>query len=628
MTLIEKLDLPSDLKNLSLSELYELAGEIRSDIIKVIAKNGGHLASNLGVVELTLAIHASLRSPEDKIIWDVGHQSYTHKILTGRYKQFPTIRQYKGLSGFIKREESVHDIFGAGHAATSISAALGIAKARDLKGEKFAVVAVIGDSSISSGEAFEAINNIKTTVKGPFIIILNDNKMSISHPVGVLSEHITSLRYNPFYRKAKKEVERLLLKLPQIGKPLVKSIDKLLMRTKHLLINYEKSGVIYEEFGIRYLGPIEAGNIPHIMGAIRYAKTAREPVLIHVLSTKGKGYKPAEEDPTMYHGLGEFDPETGLELKKKITATYTEVFGKHLVKMARNDEKIVAITAAMAEGTGLSEFQSVFPERCVDVGIAEEHAVTFAGGLAVQGFKPFVAIYSTFMQRAYDQILHDIALQNLPVIFCMDRAGLVGEDGPTHHGVFDYNFMRMIPNMTVMAPRDGEQLKAMLEFAAGSDRGPIAIRYPKGCVPVTQISLKSSKIIYGKSELLVSSPKSLVAIVAIGSMVMPAYELIQKEKLNVKLIDARFLKPLDKGLLKKELSGCKHVITLEEGVKQGGLYSAIAEWLDEQQLNIGLAGCGLDYTGFVTHGSRDILLKNAGLDKDSLKETILKTLRS
>ncbi len=614
MELLNKLNLPQDLKRLTQSELYQLAREIRAQIIDVTSKNGGHLASNLGIVELTVALHTALQSPVDKIIWDVGHQSYTHKILTGRLKDFPTIRQYGGLSGFTKREESPHDIFGAGHAATSLSAAIGIAKARDLKGEKFAVLTVIGDSSISSGEAFEAINNIKT-IKGPFIIVLNDNEMSISKPVGVLSDHITSLRYNQVYRKFKKKAEKLILKLPEIGKPLTVSIDKLLRRTKHLLINYFKIGVIYEEFGIRYLGPIEADNIPHIIGAIRYAQKAPEPVMIHVLSKKGQGFRPAEEDPTTYHGLGKFNPQTG-EIKVSQTKSYTEVFGQTLVKEAQVNPKIVAITAAMTDGTGLCEFQKQFPDRLVDVGISEEHAVTFAGGLAVEGFVPVVAIYSTFMQRAYDQIIHDIALQKLPVIFALDRAGLVGEDGPTHHGVFDLVFLRSIPNMLIMAPKDVREMEQMLALAFQHKAGPIALRYPRGAVP--QNSMPESPLLLGEAELLISGKNAKTTVIAIGSMVSLAYDVILESKLNVNLVNCRFLKPLDKAGLKKMIGTSQKVVTLEEGIKQGGLYSAVAELLLEEKISATLTGLGIEDTQFVTHGARDRLLIDCGLTKENL----------
>lgn len=623
MAMLDKLDLPTDIHRLTQTELYQLAGEVRERIIEVVAQNGGHLSSNLGVVELTVALHAAINSPIDKVVWDVGHQSYAHKLLTGRAHRFNTIRQYGGLSGFTKREESEHDPFGAGHAATSLSAALGIAKARDLKGEKFVVAAVIGDASISSGEAFEAINNIKS-VKGPFIIILNDNEMSISKPVGVLSDHITSIRTNPFYRQTKKEVERLLLNLSHVGKPLVKIIDTLLRRTKHLLIHYEKIGVIYEEFGIRYLGPIDAANIAHVMGAIRYAKTADKPVLIHVLSKKGAGYEPAEKDPTAYHGLGKFDSKTGKEFKQNQVISYTEVFGQTLLECAKDHSQIVAISAAMSQGTGLCEFAQAFPERFIDVGISEEHGVTFAGGLAAEGFRPVVAIYSTFMQRSFDQIIHDIALQNLPVVFALDRAGLVGEDGPTHHGVFDLAFMRMIPRLTVMAPKDADEFRAMIRFALISVEGPVSIRYPRGSVPANHMS--NSPLIFGKSELLIRKDSTNVAVVAIGSMVAPVYDVITARRFPVKLINVRFLRPFDREGLCRELTGCKAIISVEEGVKQGGLYSALAELICEENIEATLIGMGLENTRFYAQGTREQLLKDAGLDRDTIQGIIEKAL--
>lgn len=621
MSLLEKLDLPSGLKNLTEPELYSVANECRAKIINVVAENGGHLSPNLGVVELTVAIHASLDSPKDKIIWDVGHQSYTHKLLTGRLAKFETIRQTNGISGFPKRTESEHDIFGTGHAATSISAALGVAKARDLSGDKFCVLSVIGDASISSGEAFEAINNVHS-VKGPFIVILNDNEMSISESVGVVSDHITSLRYNMLYRGFKKKAESIIKLLPK-GEPLAVSIDKLITRTKHLLINYKKIGVIYEELGFRYLGPIDGHNIPHMMGAINYAKQAPEPVIIHVLSKKGYGYPPAEENPTRFHGLGKFNPVTGEPLEKKNKLSYTKVFGEKLVKLAQKNKKIVAITAAMEEGTGLCKFRKKFPDRFVDVGMSEEHAVTFAAGLASQGMKPVVAIYSTFMQRSFDQIIHDIALQNLPVVLVMDRAGLVGEDGPTHHGVFDINFMRMIPNMTVLAPKDHKELELMLEFAV-EHNGPVSIRYPKGDLPDTVF--KENIIEMGKAEIVVEDKKAKVTVFACGSMITPIYEVIKENKFNINLVNVRFIKPFDEVALKYFLKQSKVIITAEEGVVEGGLYGLVSEIIQRKGLNVKTASIGLNNNVFVEHGSKDDLFKKFGMDKEAIKRVLIKSL--
>jgi len=622
VNLLENLELPKGLKDLTEEELYQLSDECRKKIIETVAENGGHLSPNLGVVELTVAIHASLSSPQDKIIWDVGHQAYTHKLLTGRVNDFSTIRQTNGISGFPKRSESEHDIFGAGHAATSISAAMGVAKARDLSGDNFAVLSVIGDASISSGEAFEAINNVHS-VKGPFIVILNDNEMSISEPVGVVSDHITSLRYNMLYRGFKKKAEKLIKLLPK-GEPLANSIDKLITRTKHLLINYKKIGVIYEELGFRYLGPIDAYNIPHLMGAINYAKQASEPVLIHVLSTKGHGYAPAEANPTKFHGLGKFDPKTGEAIGKKPAKTYTSVFGSTLAKLAVKDKKIVAISAAMEEGTGLVEFKEKFPDRFVDVGMSEEHAVTFAGGLSVQGYKPVVAIYSTFMQRTFDQIIHDIALQNLPVVFAMDRAGLVGEDGPTHHGVFDLAFMRMIPNITILAPKDHKELEAMLEFSLSSD-GPIALRYPKGAVPAVVADIVP--IEQGKAEILIEEKKSEVSVFACGSMVVPLYGIIMDNKLPINLINVRFIKPLDVETLSSFCKMSKTVVTAEEGVVTGGLYGAVAEMISKEDINVSLKAIGITDDEFAPHGSKKDIFKKLGLDKDSMKKELEKLIK-
>jgi 1-deoxy-D-xylulose-5-phosphate synthase len=624
MTLLKSLTFPDDLRRLSLKDLDVLAEEVRALIIDVVSKNGGHLSSNLGVVELTIAIHTALRSPIDKIIWDVGHQSYAHKILTGRVNDFSTIRQYKGLSGFPSRKESGHDCFGAGHAATSLSAAVGMAKARDLKNEDYSVLAVIGDSSISSGEAFEAINNIRS-VKGPFIVILNDNEMSISPAVGALSEHITSLRYNFFYRGVKRKAERLLLKLP-LGKPLVHSIDTMLRRSKHLLINYEKMGVIYEELGFRYLGPIDATNTLMIMSAIRHAKTAREPVLIHVRSVKGKGYPPAEKDPSTYHGMGKFDPVTGKSLSVSKSRSYTDAFSDCMVSLAKKNQLVVAITAGMTDGTGLTAFSKQFPDRFMDVGIAEEHAVTMAGGLAASGIKPFVVIYSTFMQRSFDQIIHDVALQNLPVVFAMDRSGVVGEDGPTHHGVFDLAFLRMIPKLIILAPKDEQDFIQMMSFSATYNEGPIAIRYPKRSVPTSDMPHEDFEV--GKAEWLLKSPKSKVSVLAIGSMVATAYEAITDNNLAVKLINIRSLKPFDHELIIESTKNSSIIITLEEGVKQGGLYGAVSECCaDQEGHRPKVVGYGIESTEFVAHGAIPQLLSDLELDISSITKNIKKHIK-
>jgi 1-deoxy-D-xylulose-5-phosphate synthase len=616
--LLQTLNLPEDLRRCSRQDFLQLADEIRAEIIDVVSKNGGHLSSNLGVVELSIAIHAALSSPTDKIIWDVGHQSYPHKLLTGRLKSFPTIRRKGGLSGFTKREESPHDPFGAGHAATSISAAMGMAKARDLNAESYAVMAVIGDASISSGEAFEALNNMNT-VKGPFIIVLNDNEMSISRPVGGLSDHITAIRTNAVYRGVKKEIERLLLQIPKVGSPLVKSIDRLLLRTKHLLINYEKAGVIYEEFGIRYIGPIDATDIPHMIGAIRFAASAKSPVLIHVISKKGQGFKPAEDDPTTYHGLGKFDAVSGEIFLPAKLPSYTQVFGEAMLEMAALDSRVVAITAAMTDGTGLARFAQAYPERLIDVGISEEHALTYAAGLAAVGKVPVVAIYSTFVQRAFDQIIHDIALQNLPVIIALDRAGLVGEDGPTHHGVFDLNYCRMIPNLVVMAPKDGPELRAMLRLAIASGK-PVAIRYPRDSVPME--GMQMDPIVFGKAEWLLQTKKAKTLVIAIGTKVASVYGLIKRDNLPVSLVNIRSLKPLDKALLLEASKGIQRIVTIEEGVKQGGLYSAICEWAQEESIHIPVKGLGLEYDRFYPQGNRLECLQSAGLDIETIKKSI------
>jgi 1-deoxy-D-xylulose-5-phosphate synthase len=622
MSIIDSLDLPDGLKKLTESELYLVAKECREIIIETISKNGGHLSPNLGVVELTVAIHASLSSPKDKIIWDVGHQSYTHKLLTGRLHNFETIRQYNGISGFPKRTESEHDIVSTGHAGTALSSALGIAKARELEEQKYAILSVIGDASITCGESFEAINNIDEIKKGSFIVILNDNEMSISESVGLVSEHITSLRYNLLYRGFKKKAESIIKKLPK-GEPLAYSIEKLIRRTKHLLINYKKIGVIYEELGFRYLGPIDAHNIAHLMSAINYGKQAKEPVLIHVLSKKGYGYKPAEKNPTKFHGLGKFEPSTGEPINKSYKLSYTDIFSQKIVDLSKKDQKIIAITAAMEEGTGLHRFKKNFPDRFVDVGMSEEHAITFACGLAIQGYKPIIAIYSTFMQRSFDQIIHDIALQNLPVILIMDRAGLVGEDGPTHHGVFDISFMRIIPNFTVLAPKDHLELQNMLDYAVKKN-SPVSIRYPKSYIP--EIIMPEKELYSEEIELLIANEASSVTIFACGSMVLPFYELITENNYQVNLVNIRFIKPFDVKNSLKLLKKSKIIVTAEEGIITGGIFGIISEIVALHNISAKVYPIGIKNDNFVTHGNKEQLLSLEEMDKLSLKKIIERLL--
>ncbi|MFC1517050.1 1-deoxy-D-xylulose-5-phosphate synthase [Candidatus Margulisiibacteriota bacterium] len=623
--MLADLNLPQDLKKLSLKELKQIAKEVREEIISKVSQTGGHLAPSLGVVELTIAMHTALNSPQDKIIWDVGHQAYAHKILTGRLGKFNTLRQKDGLSGFTKRTESPHDIFGAGHASTSLSAALGIAKARDLKKEDFAVFSVIGDGSLSGGLAFEALNNVKEKVNKKFCVILNDNDMSINKPVGTISNIITALRVNKFYVGLRRKIERVISRIPSIGKPLAGRVDRFVERTRELLLPQpeEKVSVLFEEFGFRYIGPIDGYNIPMLMGAIRYAKNADQPVIIHVLTKKGKGYQPAEADPTRYHGIAAVENKNGSKLP-----TYTQIFGDALVKLAERDRNIVAITAAMAEGTGLAKFAKKFPKRFCDVGIAEEHAVIEAAGMAAEGLRPVVAIYSTFLQRSYDQIIHDVCLQNLPVVFAMDRGGIVGEDGATHGGVFDYSFMRHIPNLVVMAPKDENELQHMLATAV-EHAGPISLRYPRGECQGVPLDQKLEPLQVGRGEVVYRSPFIMgaeaakpkkIIICAAGTLVkdaMEAAKLLEKEQYQMVVINARFIKPLDKELIIKESTAAELVVTIEENVIAGGFGSAVAELLHEEKIKTPVHFIGIP-DEFIIQGKIEEVKDHYGLTKTGI----------
>lgn len=630
MTILEKIAHPKELKNLSHAELEKLAKEIRHFLVETVSLTGGHLASSLGVVELAIALLAVLECPQDKIIWDVGHQSYAYKILTGRRGQMETMRKFGGLSGFPRISESEYDAFSVGHASTAISAALGIAKARDLKNENFTVAAVVGDGSLSGGLAFEAINNVGQ-LKTKLIVILNDNGMSISPATGSLSKYITQIRTSRLYNNLKTNTERILSKIPKIGVPLAKRIEHLVDRSKHLLMDL-KFGVMFEEFGFKYLGPIDGHNIPFLMGAIKFAKDDKAPVIIHILTKKGKGYSPAEGDPTRFHGIGAFSIKTG-ESKKEKEITYTEVFGEALVKLAEKNKKIVAVTAAMAEGAGLVEFAQKFPERFFDVGIAEEHGVTFAAGLANQGMRPVVAIYSTFLQRAYDQIILDVCLDNYPVVFCLDRSGLVGPDGPTHHGVFDLAYLRTIPNLTVMAPKDGNELRSMLALALEL-KGPAAIRYPKAAIPdeikkeIPALKLGEAEIVYPSAGLKNTAPHK-IAILAIGSLVYPAVQAAQilEENQNISsvVINARFLKPLDEKMLLDLAANFEKIFTVEEGLVTAGFGSAVLEFYQKEKISPRVHCLGLPEE-FPPHGENEILLEKYGLTPEGIARQIINCL--
>ncbi len=610
-TLLDKIKLPEALKELSGKQLEQVAAEVRAKIIDVTAITGGHVAASLGTIELTVAIHATFNSPRDKIIWDVGHQAYAHKILTGRLNEFATLRQAGGLSGFPKRSESPHDPFGAGHASTSISAALGMAKARDLKGETHSVVAVIGDGSLSGGLAYEGMNNA-AYLKSNLIVILNDNEMSISKNVGAMANYLTRVATSEVYLDLRNRIEKLVKKIPKVGVPLFQAAKKLKDRTKHIVMSF-KVDVIFEELGWKYFGPIDGHNIPLIISTLHHVKDISGPVLIHVHTSKGKGYAPAEKEPTRFHGIGPYDRTTGEPLSGKSASSYTAIFGETIAKLGARNKKIVAITAAMIDGTGLEEFAARFPERFFDVGIAEEHAIEFAAGLAAAGLKPVATIYSTFLQRSYDQIIHDVCLQNLPVVFCLDRAGVVGEDGPTHHGLFDLAYLRLVPNMVVMAPKDGAELQRMVLTAVEHD-GPIAIRYPRGNGAEMTMTDQFKPIEIGKGEI-VHKAKGKIALVAIGSMVEPAVaaaKLLEQAGVPATVVNARFAKPLDKELIVKTAKSVERLITVEEGVLDGGFGSAVIELLSDEGITTPVERIGFP-DKFVEQGKRGDLLERYGL---------------
>ncbi|HHV63047.1 MAG TPA: 1-deoxy-D-xylulose-5-phosphate synthase [Firmicutes bacterium] len=614
------------LRSMNNRELAQLAGELRSIIIETTASTGGHLAPNLGVVELTIALHAVLESPRDKIIWDVGHQCYAHKILTGRGDRFSTLRQYGGISGFPRRDESIHDIFNTGHSSTSISAALGIAIARDLRGEDFTVAAVIGDGSMTGGMAFEALNHAGH-VGTDLIVVLNDNEMSISRNVGALASYLSRLRMNPGVRRVKGKLEEFVERVPLMGDDLSTLVKRVKGSVKYLVV----PGMLFEELGFTYLGPIDGHDIATIRRTVEDACDRGGPVLIHVVTQKGKGYGPAERNPRAFHGVGPFDIATGAQRSgvQVKTQTYTDVFEEALVELGACNDRVVAITAAMPDGTGLEKFARRFPGRFFDVGIAEQHAVTFAAGLAVQGFVPVVAIYSTFLQRAYDQILHDVCLQKLHVIFAIDRAGLVGEDGPTHHGVFDMAFLRHMPNMSLMAPADGDELVSMLRFAVACD-GPVALRYPRSGLPAERYSQTTTAGVLeplntpdtrrsGRAHVI--KPGNDLAIFAVGSMVGPSVEaskFLDSHGINAAVVNARFVKPLDVETLTGIATRTGQVLTVEEGVLQGGFGSAVLEALNDA----GAAGVRVMRLGvpdrFIEHGARDILLEKCGLTASAI----------
>ncbi|QEK12158.1 1-deoxy-D-xylulose-5-phosphate synthase [Crassaminicella thermophila] len=616
--LLSSIKSPDILKNASDEELVYLAENIRKFLLNNVSKTGGHLASNLGIVELTLAIHSVFDSPYDHIIWDVGHQAYVHKILTGRKHLFHTLRKHNGLSGFPKRSESKHDCFETGHSSTSISAALGIAKARDLKGKKNSVIAVIGDGALTGGMAFEALNHAGHA-NTDLIVILNDNEMSISQNVGGISRYLNRLRTDPKYFKVKDDVEYILNKIPAVGKAMYKTAEKAKDSLKYFLV----PGIIFEELGFTYIGPVNGHDIKELKVVLQRAKNIKGPVFIHVITKKGKGYKYAEKNPDKFHGIGPFDIESGKLIKSgNKRESYSSIFGKTLVNLAKEDLRIVAITAAMPSGTGLNDFASIYPDRFFDVGIAEQHAVTFSAGLASNGLKPVFAVYSTFLQRAYDQVVHDVCLQNLPVVFCIDRSGLVGNDGETHHGVFDISYLTHIPNITIMAPKDGTELIEMLKYAVKLN-SPVAIRYPRGESDDFTFISDNYCIEDRKAEVLLSGKD--VCIIAFGKMVRTAYEAAKRLKsknIHCTVINARFAKPLDEKTILEECSDIKNIITLEDNVVKGGFGSEILALLcksKKNDKNIKILGLP---DKFVEHGDTEELMRYYNLDVYSVIEHI------
>ncbi len=613
---LEKINNLNDIKDIPKEEYSALAEEIRTFLIKKISVQGGHLASNLGVVELTMALHLAFDLPEDKIIFDVGHQAYTHKILTGRKEDFDTLRSYGGMSGFPKRRESECDCFDTGHSSTSISAGLGIVAANEMLGKTGTVAAVIGDGALTGGMAFEGLNNAAQLNRN-FVIILNDNNMSISENVGGMSSYLSSMRAGKVYNDIKNGVVASLNRIPVIGDNLVDKIRKTKSGIKQLVI----PGMLFENMGITYLGPVDGHNITHMVKIFKEAKKLDHPVIIHVMTKKGKGYIPAEKHPCFFHGVSPFDIETGQPLEKKEKPTYTDVFSKYLLKIADSDERVAAITAAMPDGTGLKKFMAKYPQRFYDVGIAEEHAVTFAAGLASAGVKPYFAVYSSFLQRSYDQILHDVCIQDLPVVFAIDRAGLVGNDGETHQGIFDLSYLSNIPNMNIFAPKNKYELGDIIKFSKDFEH-PLAIRYPRG---TAYDGLKEFRapIEHGKSEYIYQEKD--IALLAVGSMVSVANEVrdeLKQKGYNVSLINARFVKPLDEEMLLDIIGYHDLIVTMEENVLNGGYGERVLRFLMEQSGNFNVINIAIPNV-YVEHGNVDLLKKELRIDKDSVVKRIL-----
>ncbi len=609
---IHSLKLPDDLKGLSTEQLEKVAFEVRQYMIRTVADNGGHLAAGLGVVELAVALHSTYNSPRDRIIWDVGHQSYPHKLLTGRWDRFPTLRRRDGLCGFPKPSESEHDPFVTGHSSTSISAALGLARARDHCGDDYKVMAVIGDGALTGGMAFEALNHAGH-IRANVLVILNDNKMSISSNVGSMSSYLGRIRSDPKYSRLKRDFEVFVNKIPWIGRQVIETAERIKGGLKYLLM----PGMLFEELGFTYFGPVDGHNISAIKNILRQANQMSGPVFVHVVTEKGKGYHYAEKSPEIFHGIGPFDLNNGLPLKKKKNPTYTDVFGSALLDMAREDSSIVALTAAMTSGTGLKKFAEQFPDRFYDVGIAEQHGATLASALAAGRMRPVFAVYSTFLQRAYDQVLHDTCLQKLPVVFAVDRAGIVGEDGETHQGLFDLTYLRTMPGMSIMAPADENELRHMLKTALDYRDGPVAIRYPRDKVLGLEAAVPQA-LPWGKGELLAQGEDLL--IVAVGSTVKTALEASEKlfwQGIKSAVINARFVKPLDEELILSWARKCGRVLTVEENILAGGFGSGIMDLFEQKGLSFPVKRLGVGDC-FVSHGTRAEMLSCCGLDLDGI----------
>ena len=619
-SLLSTVNSPLDLKKLKIDDLPKLAAEIRELILDVVSANGGHLGANLGAVEFTVALHYVFDSPRDRMVFDVSHQIYAHKILTGRKDRFPTIRKENGLSGFANREESEYDCFGAGHACTSLSAALGLATARDLKGQDNHVIAVVGDGALTGGLAWEGMNQIGASGRD-ILVILNDNKMSISKNVGAISRYLTDILSDEPYNKLKAEIWKLTGLLPKRER-----IRKAVASVEESLKGFMVPGIVFEKLGLRYFGPINGHDIKLLVKTLEQIKKLPGPKILHIATVKGKGYKFAEEDSMALHGVSKFDKMTGKSLALKKSLPYTKVFGETMLHLGGMNDEICAITAAMTSGTGLTAFARKFPDRFFDVGIAEQHGVTFSAGLAVEGMKPYFAVYSTFLQRGYDQVLHDVALQKLPVVLCLDRAGLVGDDGPTHHGCFDISYLRAIPGMVIFAPKDGRELRDSLALAMTYDDGPIAIRYPRGSVPEEDVDFGFRPLEFGTWETVRDGDD--IAILAVGTMVYNSWkaaDMLEKDGINVRVVNCRFVKPMDDEMLKEIFGKFDRIVTVCEGVLGGGFGEGVQSWVAAN----GFKGKIIRSLGipdkFISHGNRESLLQSLGLDSEGIAMSVLET---